>query len=178
MRQPPGRPRAGVEDYCHGQGRPRGPGEGRGQGRLRQNDKPPRRKDPGPVRNITDIDSRLMPIRSSGFIQGYNAQNMTSEDGLIIATELTCDTNDTEWFSPMLRQRRRRRRPDRRPPAPATRQPGPGRRPPAGSAQVLADAGYLSKDNLTAAGPDRLIATGKHRDLEKTAPYGGSNSNC
>lgn len=30
---------------------------------------------------------------------------------------------------------------------------------------LLADAGYLSRDNLTAPGPDRLIAVGKHRDL-------------
>jgi hypothetical protein len=34
---------------------------------------------------------------------------------------------------------------------------------------LLADAGYCSEDNLTAAGPDRLIATGKRRDLEKAA---------
>jgi transposase len=33
---------------------------------------------PGPVRNVTDPDSRLMPTRR-GFIQGYNAQNVTSE---------------------------------------------------------------------------------------------------
>jgi hypothetical protein len=34
---------------------------------------------------------------------------------------------------------------------------------------VLADAGYLSGHNLTCGGPDRLIATGKRRDLEKRA---------
>jgi hypothetical protein len=32
-----------------------------------------------------------MPTRN-GFIQGYNAQNVTSEDGLVIATGLTGDT--------------------------------------------------------------------------------------
>src|SRR5207245_118799 len=31
---------------------------------------------PGPARNVTDPDSRLMPTRD-GFIQGYNAQNGT-----------------------------------------------------------------------------------------------------
>jgi hypothetical protein len=44
---------------------------------------------------------------------------------------------------------------------------------------VLADAGYLSKDNLTASGPDRLIATGKRRKLERTArqaPAAGSSA--
>jgi transposase len=30
------------------------------------------RKGPGPVRNITGPDSRLMPVRGGGFIQGYN----------------------------------------------------------------------------------------------------------
>src|SRR5580700_5059049 len=33
------------------------------------------RKGPGPVRNITDPDSRLMPVRGGGFTQGYNTQN-------------------------------------------------------------------------------------------------------
>jgi hypothetical protein len=108
-----------------------------------------------------------MPTRN-GFIQGYNAQNMTSEDGLIIATELTCDTNDTEWFTPMLRQAEDAAAliSAHRPPPPASQDQDGGR---SGIGQVLADAGYLSRDNLTAAGPDRLIATGKHRNLEKTA---------
>ena len=30
---------------------------------------------------------------------------------------------------------------------------------------VLADAGYCSEDNLTTPGPDRLIATGKDREV-------------
>jgi hypothetical protein len=34
---------------------------------------------------------------------------------------------------------------------------------------VLADAGYVSRENLTAPGPDRLIATGKARDLHAAA---------
>jgi transposase len=63
-----------------------------------------RKGPPGPVRNVTDPDSRLMPVRSGGFIQGYNAQNVTSEDKLIIATELTQDPGDTRWFEPMLRR--------------------------------------------------------------------------
>jgi len=43
-----------------------------------------------------------MPVRGGGFIQGYNAQNVTTEDGLIIATTLTQDTTDTASFQPML----------------------------------------------------------------------------
>ena len=36
----------------------------------------------------------------------------------------------------------------------------------------MPDAGYLSEHNLTIEGPDRLIATGKTRDLEKAARDG------
>src|SRR6202012_4818199 len=54
-------------------------------------------------RNVTDPASRLMPVRGGGFIQGYNAQNVTSEDGLVIATRLTSDTTDTRWWEPMMK---------------------------------------------------------------------------
>ena len=63
------------------------------------------------MRNITDPDSRLMPVRGGGFIQGYNTENVTSEDGLIIATELTDDPADMAWFAPMMH-----RAPNRPPP--------------------------------------------------------------
>ena len=72
----------------------------------------------------------------------------------------------------MLAPGRRRRRPDHRPPARPPRalpRRDQDRRQQTGIGLLLADAGYLSEDNLTAAGPHRLIATGKHRDLEKTA---------
>jgi transposase len=164
------RPRAGIEDYCLVKAARQAleKAEARAAQAVR---KASQKKDPGPVRNITDPDSRLMPVRGGGFIQGYNAQNVASEDGLIIATELTCDTTDTGWFTPMLRQAE-----DaaaligaHQPPPPASpagaSQDGDG----SGIGLLLADAGYLSGDNLTAAGPDRLIAVGKHRDLEKTA---------
>jgi transposase len=127
------------------------------------------RKGPGRVRNITDPDSRLMPVRGGGFIQGYNAQNMTSQDGLIIATELTGDPVDSQWFEPMLGQARdaaaligAHR------PAPAPGQDG-AQDHHDGIGQVLADAGYCSEANLTCPGPDRLIAVGKRRTLEKAA---------
>jgi hypothetical protein len=41
---------------------------------------------------------------------------------------------------------------------------------------VLADAGYLSEANLTCDGPDRLIATGKRRDLERRARQAGGGA--
>lgn len=127
----------------------------------------------GPSRNLTDPHSRLMPVRGGGFIQGYNAQNVTSSDGLIIATTHTASQSDAPWFEPMLRlaQDAAALITARQPPASA---PGGGHggardgsRAPIGL--ILADAGYLSEANLTTPGPDRLIATGKHRHLEKAA---------
>jgi transposase len=122
------------------------------------------RRQPGPVRNITDPHSRLMPVRGGGFIQGYNAQVVTTADGLILATELTQDTGDTQWFEPMLRQAEKAATI-----LAALRPPGPGYHRSDRIGLVLADAGYLSEHNLTCDGPDRLIAVGKRRDLEKAA---------
>jgi len=138
-------------------------------------------KGPGPVRNITDPDSRLMPVRGGGFIQGYNAQNVTSADKLIIATQLTQDTTDTQWFGPMLAAALDAAALITACKPPQTASSPTGHDAPAGQdsaaasndssdiALFLADAGYCSEHNLTIAGPDRLIATGKHRDLEKQA---------
>jgi hypothetical protein len=127
---------------------------------------------PGPVRNVTDPDSRLMPARN-GFIQGYNAQNVVSEDGLVIATALTDDTTDMAWFAPMIEQAQQAAAligAHQPPAAPGQEQDsGPG-----GIELVLADAGYCSEENLTCPGPDRLIAVGKRRDLEKAARDSGS----
>jgi hypothetical protein len=129
------------------------------------------RKGPGPVRNVTDPDSRLMPVRGGGFTQGYNAENVTSGDGLIIATELTDDPTDMAWFEPMMT--RAQEAADliaaHRPASPGP-DPGTGGEQEQGRiGQALADAGYCSAANLTCPGPDRLIAVGKHRDLEKAA---------
>ena len=125
------------------------------------------RKGPGPVRNLTDPDSRLMPVRGGGFIQGYNAQNVTSADGLIIATELTNDSADSRWFEPMVRAAEDAA-------ALITASRPAARQDAARIGLLLADAGYCSQHNLTAPGPDRLIAVGKHRGLEHAARSGGA----
>jgi hypothetical protein len=112
---------------------------------------------------VLGLCARLMPVRGGGFCQGCNAQNVTSEDGLIIATELTNDPVDPAWFEPMLHQAQQAAaliaagRP-------ATSGGGTG-----GIGLILAGAGYCSEHNLTIAGPDRLIAIGKQRDLGKAA---------
>jgi transposase len=128
------------------------------------------RNRPGPVRNITDPDSRLMPVRGGGFVQGYNTQNVVSDDKLIIATELTGDPADMAWFEPMMDQAGQAAAliQAHRPDSAADPDGGPG-----GIGRALADAGYCSEHNLTCDGPDRLIAVGKRRDLEKAARHDG-----
>jgi transposase len=116
------------------------------------------------LRNVTDPHSRLMPVRGGGFIQGYNAQLVTSSDGLILATKLTSEPIDTPWFEPMLRAA------ERAAALITASQPAASNHndsPPIGL--ILADAGYLSGRNLTIDGPDRLIATGKNRHLRTQA---------
>jgi transposase len=120
-------------------------------------------KGPGPVANITDPDSHLMPERSGRFIQGYNAQAAHSADGLCLGGLVTTQTTDYASFGPLLeviaaaeailRQHAR----------------GPLRRQKARAGIVIADAGYCSDANLTCPGPGRLIATGARRQLAATA---------
>jgi transposase len=153
----------GIEDYCRVRQAAAKAEKARARAAAaaaRAAERESNRKGPGPVRNITDPDSRLMHVRGGGFVQGYNAQNVTSADGLIIATELTNDPVDYQWFEPMVRAA------DDAAALLAASRPaaGPGQDDRIGL--MLADAGYCSEANLTTAGPDRLIATGKLRDLE------------
>ncbi len=161
-------------------------------------------KDAVIVRNVTDPDSRLMATRE-GKQQCYNPQQVVSEDLLVIATELTDDPTDMAWFEEMMAQAEqaaaliRAHQPpppadgqaaeqDKQAPAGAAEQDGqaPDEKAPdekaadqAGQASgldlALADAGYLSRHNLTCPGPDRLIATGKRRDLEQAARQAASD---
>ena len=121
------------------------------------------KKEPAPVRNVTDPASRLMPVRGGGFVQGYNPQNVSSEDGLVIATRLTSSPADTRFYEPLISQAQ----------AAAAEMAAAGGPGDGTIGLSLADAGYLSVHNLTCPGPDRLIATGSRRGLEKKARQGG-----
>jgi transposase len=166
-----GRP-AGVDDYCRVKAAAAQVDKARAreqEAERRAAEREANRTGPGPVRNITDPDSRLMPVRGGGFGQCYNAQNVTSGDGLVIATELTDDPADMAWFEPMMRAAEDAAAlMDAHRPA-----PDPGSDSGAGQDDgivlALADAGYCSEANLTCPGPDRLIAVGKRRDLEQAA---------
>jgi transposase len=104
----------------------------------------------GPARaNLTDPGSRLMPTRR-GWVQGYNVQVAVTDDQLIVATAVGQQTGDMQQFLPMLTAAEQ---------AAADCAAASDRE--LAVEVVLADAGYFSQANLTAPGPDRLIALGK-----------------
>ncbi|TCC28596.1 DDE transposase [Kribbella speibonae] len=114
-----------------------------------------------PRRNVTDPDSRIMKTRK-GWTQGYNAQLAVTDDHLILATAITQDTTDTAQCVPMTTAALAAAAliGKHHPALTANGDPHPHH----GIDLILFDAGYLSEDNLTATGPDRLIALGKARD--------------
>ena len=104
--------------------------------------------------NTTDPGSRIMHTRR-GWVQAYNVQLAVTGDQIIVACSVG-QSNDTGQFVPMTT---------------ATEHAGmlieaaTGRPHPVGT--MLADAGYASTANLTAPGPERLIALGKGRELAR-----------
>ena len=123
----------------------------RAAGRAQQR---PRRQ---PVRNITDPESRLQPVHTGGWVQGYNAQVVATSDGLVLATSVSNSPSDRAAFGTAVQRATE-----------AAERMGAG---PIGL--LLADAGYCSVANLTMEGPDRLIAVGNRRNLELAAHDAG-----
>lgn len=113
---------------------------------------------PQAKRNLTDPDSRFMPTKD-GWVQGYNAQAAVTEDHLILAVALTTTPADTTQAVPMMHAAQTAAD------LIATRTG----RDDTTIGLALFDAGYNSDANLTAPGPDRLIATGKRRNQEHDA---------
>ena len=116
------------------------------------------------IANITDPQSRLQPLRGGGWLQGYNCQAVTAADGLIIAIGAGTSPADCQYYCEMIEK------------AVAAAELIVVHRPADASQQsaesigvALADAGYCTQENLIAPGPDRLIATGKARDLHTAA---------
>lgn len=110
------------------------------------------RPDPQAQRNFTDPESRIMPDGShkGSFIQGYNAQiAVDGQAQIIVAAEITQDTNDTQQLAPMLGQV----------------EENTGSKPQAASA----DTGYWNSQQMAdprAQGVDLYIATGKQKHGE------------
>lgn len=99
--------------------------------------------------NITDPDSRLMTEGSGGgSVQAFNAQVAVTDDHLILGVHVSQEANDVHCWTPTL--------------AAATAQASALGKT---IELVLADAGYFAEANLSAEGPERLIAPGKNRDV-------------
>ena len=117
---------------------------------------------PKAQRNFTDPDSKIMLTGDGAFAQCYNAQAVVDADHqVIVATEVNTNAADVANLIPMTEHI-----------ATNTGQP---------PAQLLADAGYCSADNLDHAaeftathGTEFFIATGRHRrdDPTPVAPRG------
>ena len=82
--------------------------------------------------NTTDPDSRIMKTRQ-GYVQGYNAQAVVSEEQIIVVVGVTQEANDVQQLEPMLQTM-----------AHTLEAAGIEDRPKAG----LADAGYRSDANI------------------------------
>jgi hypothetical protein len=107
--------------------------------------------DPQAKANPTDPDSGIMKT-AKGWVQGYNAQAMVSEDQIIIAGALAQDANDVQQLAPMVTA------------ALVNLEMVRGQEVELGA--VLADAGYWSEANAETATAEAelLIATRKdHR---------------
>jgi transposase len=150
-----------------------------------------KKKKPKPVRNVTDPDSALMPVRGGGTKQGYNCQDAAADDRLMLGGFASACAADTVHAARLEQvavkgaqvvaaahagpghdvDRCHARMCTADDPA------GPGHDAVACHAQMTAapgvivfDAGYCSEANLTAAGEvDRLIATGNRRTMGKAA---------
>jgi transposase len=107
--------------------------------------------------NTTDPDSRLL-VSQHGIVQGFNAQLAVTADQLITAVGLSNHANDTDELIPMMTATAQ---------AAAHLGEVTGRTDTA-IGTVLADAGYFTQTNLTAPGPDRLIAANDRRKHANT----------
>ena len=115
--------------------------------------RPPQPPTPGPGAkdqiNLTDEDSRIMPVAGGGFEQAYNAQAAVATDSLlVVANDVVQAANDKQQIEPVLQELERL--------AEALGQ----------TETLLADSGYFSKANVTACAKAKiapLIPPGRER---------------
>jgi transposase len=141
---------------------PTQPGSGKPGSGKPGSGKPGSGKPKVPQRNLTDPDSAILPTQN-GWIQAYNAQLAVGADHLILAVGLGNGPYDGTWFVPMMTAAQTA--------ATHLRAARPHRHldDPAQIGMILVDAGYATEANLTAPGPDRLIACSKAYDLQQKA---------
>jgi transposase len=160
------------------------------------------RKPPAPQRNVTDPDSRLMPVRGGGLIQGCNCQDAAADDRLTLGGCACQDPGDAlqarrlaavaekgaavvaaghaghaghagDPALPAACHSRLRALPDQGGNDPGHDAAACHRAMTAGIGVLVEDAGYHSEANLAAPGPDRLIADAKARNLAASQPAEG-----
>jgi ribosome-associated translation inhibitor RaiA len=110
-------------------------------------------------RNLTDPDARFLATQREGFILGYNTQLAVCADHLILAYSVVQDASDMHQLTPMFEL--------------INQKVGLARAAtgnPMAVGLVTADAGYASEANLTADGPDRLIALGTRANIAGDRP--------
>ena len=115
--------------------------------------RPPRPPTAGPGAkdqvNLTDEDSRIMPVAGGGFEQAYNAQAAVATDSLlVVATDVVQAANDKQQIEPVLEQLRQLPK-------------ALGK-----TETLLADSGYFSQANVTACAEAKiapLIPPGRQR---------------
>lgn len=99
--------------------------------------------------NLTDEDSRIMPVPGGGFDQSYNAQAVVAAESLlVVAPAVTQATNDKQQLIPMVQKLKA-----------LPKELGRAKR-------LLADSGYCSEKNVEAcatAGIEPLIALKRER---------------
>ena len=92
---------------------------------------PPKRKEPNPKEqvNLTDEESRIMPVSGGGYMQAYNAQaSVEHESRLIVHQHVTQNVNDKKEVLPTLQWFKEN--------------------PTLCPTAMLADAGYFSDENV------------------------------
>jgi transposase len=150
-----------------------------------------KKKKSKPVRNVTDPDSALVPVRGGGVKQGYNCQDAAADDRLMLGGFASANAADTVHAARLEQVAVK----GAQVVAAAHAGPGhdvagcharmctaedpggPGHDAAACHAQmtgavgvIVFDAGYCSEANLTAErSADRLIATGNRRTMGKAA---------
>jgi hypothetical protein len=128
--------------------------EARAKAGAAANDEPAEsaKPDPNAQYNFTDPESRIMK-GPDGFVQAYNVQVAVDDLQLIVGQAVTQETNDKKQLMPMI----------------STIERQSGDTP----AQLLADAGYCSDENLTAMADttiDAYISTRKQKHGERPGP--------
>ncbi len=152
-----------------------------------------------PQRNLTDPDSRLMPVRGGGFIQGYNCQDAAADDRLMLGGYACQDPGDVLQGQRLAAAAEKGAAVVAAAHAAHAADPAmlaachqrlctlPGKEKndsghdlaachhamTSGIGVLVQDAGYHSDANLSAPGPARLIAAGKARGMPACEPADG-----